>query len=101
MPGYKAIVSGENFEFVVDDEPQQLEFTREVYVDADNESAAQQAALAQVREALLAQSMLDESSDQIISIDEISQTDILADKIGASEFVWFFPEHEMEEEDSV
>ncbi|VAW96548.1 hypothetical protein MNBD_GAMMA21-1046 [hydrothermal vent metagenome] len=99
MPGYKAIVSGENFEFVVDDEPQQLEFTREVYVDADDESAAQQAALAEVRAALLAQAMLDESSDQIISIDEISQTDVLAAKAGASEFVWFFPEHELDDED--
>ena len=37
MPGYKAIVVGENFEFMVDDEPQYLEFSSTVYVDAQDE----------------------------------------------------------------
>ena len=37
MPGYKATVVGENFEFMVDDEPQYLEFSRTVYVDAQDE----------------------------------------------------------------
>ena len=99
MPGYKATVVGENFEFVVDDEPQQLEFMREVYVDAHDEPAAEQVALAQVREELLKQAMLDEASDQLITVDEISQTDILADKSFVSDFVWFFPEDELDDED--
>ena len=99
MPGYKAIVVGENFEFVVDDEPQQLEFTREIYVDADDEPTAQQAALAQVREDLLKQAMLDETSNQVIVIDEIKQTDILADNAMAGDFVWFFTEDDIDDED--
>ncbi|MEJ2452526.1 MAG: hypothetical protein P8047_18035, partial [Gammaproteobacteria bacterium] len=80
MPAYMATVIGENFEFFVDDEPQYLDFSRTVYVDADDESAAQQAALALVRQELLAQSMLDVSSEPMITIEEICQADVLAEK---------------------
>jgi hypothetical protein len=99
MPGYKATVVGENFEFVVDDEPQFLEFTRTIYVDADDEDTAQQAALAQVREELLAQAVLDEDSDQMISVDEIWQADVLAGNEMHGELIWYFPEDESLEED--
>ena len=92
MPGFMATVVGENFEFVVDDEPQSLDFTRTVYVDADDESAAGEAALARVREELVAQAMLDEASDQFISIEEIRQADVLADKDLHGDFIWFFPD---------
>jgi len=99
MPGYKATVVGENFEFVVDDEPQWLEFSRTVYVDADDESAAQQAALALVREELLAQAMLDDGSQQMISIDEICQADVLAEKDLHGEVIWYFPDDDLLDED--
>ncbi len=92
MPGYKATVTGENFEFVVDDETQYLDFTRTVYIDAADEAAAQEAALATVREELLAQSLLNESSNQVINIDEINQTDILAKSDQHNDFVWYFPD---------
>lgn len=95
MPGYMATVVGENFEFVVDDESQRLDFSRTVYVDAADESAAQQAALAQVRAELLAQALLDDEAGQLISIEEIRQQDVLADRHQSGEFVWYFPDDEL------
>lgn len=99
MPGYKATVVGENFEFVVDDEPQFLEFSRTLYVDAEDESAAQQVALTLVREELVAQAMLDNDSEQMISIDEICQADMLAEKELLGEFIWYFPDDVVDDED--
>jgi len=92
MPGFMATVIGENFEFFVDDEPQYLDFSRTVFVDAEDESAAQHAALALVRQELLAQSMLDEASEPMITIEEICQADILAEKDLHGDFIWYFPE---------
>lgn len=97
MPGFMATVVGENFEFVVDDEPHFLEFTRTLYVDADDESAACAAILERVREDLQAQAMLDEATEQLISIEEIYQTDVLADKDLQGDFIWFFPDDDEEE----
>jgi hypothetical protein len=99
MPGFMATVVGENFKFMVDDEPQYLEFVRTVYVDADDESTAEQVALAQVREELLAQAMLDEAAEQLISIEEICQTDVLADKDLEGDFIWFFPDDLLDDDD--
>jgi hypothetical protein len=95
MPGYLATVVGENFEFVVDDEPQLLEFSRTVFVDADDAAAAEQAALALVREELLAQAMLDDEAEQLITIDEISQVDVLAEKDMQGDFIWYFPDEDL------
>ncbi|MBI1424913.1 MAG: hypothetical protein GC149_15810 [Gammaproteobacteria bacterium] len=97
MPGYKATVIGENFEFVIDDEPQFLDFSRTVYIDAEDEDAAQVAALAVVREELLAQAMLDDEADQSITIEEISQADVLADKAIEGDFIWYFPDDDEDE----
>jgi hypothetical protein len=94
MPGYIATVIGENFEFIVDEEPQYLEFSRRVYVDAADETAAEQAAMALVREELLAQALLDDDADQLLSIQEICQHDVLADKHEFEDFVWYFPDED-------
>ena len=99
MPGFMATVVGENFEFVVDDETQFLEFSRTVYVDAEDASAAEQAALALVRKELLAQALLDDEADQVISIDAIHQYDVLADKHALGDFIWVFTEDELSDED--
>lgn len=99
MPAFKATVVGENFEFVVDEEPQLLEFSRTLYVDADDESAAQQSALARVREELLAQDLWDDAADQLLSIDELCQTDGLAERELMGDFVWYFPDDELDEDD--
>jgi len=90
MPGFKATVIGENFEFLVDDDQQYLDFSRTVYVDASDEAAAKESALAAVREELLAQSLLNEQSEQQIFLEEIKQVDVLAGKEEAEDFIWYF-----------
>ena len=95
MPGYKATVVGENIEFVIDDESQCLDFYRTVFVNADNESSAQESALALVREDLLSQSLIEEWDETPISIEEIKQVDVLAATAMDSDFVWTFPEEEI------
>lgn len=92
MPEYQAIVVGENFEFVIDDEPQYLDFTRTVYVDAQDEQGAEASALAIVREDLLSQSMMDEWDEPVIVVDEIKQVDVLSQRDDGEDFVWHFPE---------
>lgn len=92
MPGFKATVIGENFEFLVDDDQQYLDFSRTVYVDASDETAAKESALAVVRQALHDQSLLDEQSEQQIFLDEIKQVDVLAGKEDAEDFIWYFPD---------
>lgn len=99
MPAFVATVVGENFEFMVDDEPQFLDFTRTVYVDADDERAAEEAALSLVREELQSQAMLDEASEQLISIEEICQSDVLADRDLAGDFIWYFADDDMQDDD--
>jgi len=92
MPGYKAIITGENFEFIIDDEPQYLDFIRTIYVNATDESSAQESALNIVRAELLGQSLLDDDSDQVISLDLIHQVDTQPEQRGVSDFIWSFPE---------
>lgn len=98
MPGYMATVIGENFEFVVEDELQQLEFSRTLYVNADNESAAEAAALQQVREDLQALALLDDEADQLITVEDICQDDVPGDELLSGDFIWVFPEEEFYDE---
>ena len=99
MPGYKATVVGENFDFVVDDETQLLEFSRTLYVDAVDAAAAEALALAMVREELLAQALLDDDSNQLLSIEDIDQVEFSADLDQQGEFIWYFPDDEEFDED--
>lgn len=100
MPGFKATVIGENFDFMVDDEPQLLEFSRTLYVDAPDETAAQAMALAMVREALISQALLNDESNQLITVDNICHAVEPEDKEIKGEFIWYFPdEDEFDEED--
>lgn len=94
MPGYKATVVGENVEFIIDDESQQLGFSRTVFINADNEVSAQESALAMVREELLSQSFIEEWDEAPIAVDEIKQVDVLAATGLDGDFVWTFPEDE-------
>jgi len=100
MPAYKATVIGENFEFVVDEEPQLLDFSRTLYVDADDESSAQQAALAQVRQELLAQALLDDAADPLLTIDELCLDDGPGKHELLGDFIWYFADDEELEEDA-
>lgn len=92
MQGYKATIIGENFKFIIDEETQYLDFIRTVYVDAADDIAAQESALAIVRNDLHAQSLLDETSEQTISLDIIQQVDTLDNKKGQDDFIWSFPD---------
>ena len=92
MPGYKATVVGENIEFVIDDESQCLDFYRTVFVNAENESSAQQSALQLVREELLSQSFIEEWDEAPMSVEEIKQVDVLAATGLDNDFVWTFPD---------
>jgi hypothetical protein len=89
-----ATVVGENIEFLVDEESQYLEFHRTLYVDADDEGAAQQAALERVAAELRAQALLDEQSEPSLGVEEIKQVDVLGDD---EAFVWYFQEDELDE----
>ncbi|MEJ2390524.1 MAG: hypothetical protein P8019_03850 [Gammaproteobacteria bacterium] len=99
MPAFKATVVGENFQFVVDDEAQLLDFTRTLYVDAEDEATAHQAALARVREELIAQALLDDDGGQLLTIDELCQAESQADEALIGEFIWYFPEDDDPGED--
>lgn len=92
MPGYKATVVGENIEFVIDNESQCLDFYRTVFINAENESTAQESALAMVREELLSQSLIEEWDEAPMSIEEIKQVDVLAATGLDTDFVWTFPD---------
>jgi len=94
MPGYKATVVGENVEFSFDDESQYLDFSKTVFVNADDELSAQETALAMVREELLSQSFIEEWDEAPMTIDEIKQVDVLAASGLDGDFVWHFPEDE-------
>lgn len=98
MPGYKATVVGENVEFIVDDEAQYLDFSSTVLINADNESSAQESALALVREELLSQSLIEEWDEAPLSIQEIKQVDVLASTGLHGDFIWTFPDDEQDED---
>ena len=90
MPGYKAIITGENFEFLIDDEPHHLDFIRTVFVEAENETSAQEVALNVVRADLMSQSLLDDDSEQVISLDILHQVDDSVSPV-TDDFIWSFP----------
>ena len=92
MPGYKAVITGENFEFIIDEVPQNLDFIRTVYVDANDENTAKESALKIVRADLLAQSLLDEESEQVISLELLQPIDSTQQAQGVNDFIWSFPE---------
>ena len=98
MPGYKATVIGENVEFVVDDKSQHLDFSSAVFVNAENESSAQESALALVREELLSQSFIEEWDEAPLVVDEIKQVDVLAATGFDGDFVWTFPDDDLDDE---
>jgi hypothetical protein len=98
MPGYKATVVGENVEFIVDDEAQYLDFSSIVLINADSETSAQESALALVREELLSQSLIEEWDEAPLSIEEIKQVDVLASTGLHGDFIWTFPDDELDED---
>lgn len=99
MPGYKATVIGENFEFEFDNEKQYLEFESTVYFEAEDDSKAEAVALHMVREELLSQAILDDNSDQLLLVNDIQQVDVLANMGFEGDFTWCFPDDDFADND--
>jgi len=97
MQGYRATVTGEEIEFMIDDELHYLDFSRTVFVSAKDTETAQTTALDVVREELLSQSFINEWDDKPMVIEEIYQVDVLAGR-ETGDFIWYFPENVLFEE---
>ena len=93
MPEYKATIFGENFEFIIDESPQHLDFLRTIYIDAENENAAKSSAITKVREELIAQSLWNEESEQMINLNSVQQVDPTINTNSNGDFIWAFPDY--------
>ena len=93
MPIFRAIIEGQNFLFMLDDEPHQLDFHRTICLEAECIDMASRMAVSCVVEELSAQKMLPEGSFDKgnISLAHIEQVDVLETKPGEEEFLWHFP----------
>lgn len=98
MPSYKAVVEGQNFVFEVDNEPQNINFYKTMYINALNESEAEDVAINQVTQHVLDDSgiVFDPASGfESILIDEIEQIEVIDENIHVdSDLVWFFSEED-------
>lgn len=99
MPGYKAIIMGEDFVFEVEDQLQSLDFYRTLYLDANDEQTASALALQRVHQELAAQSLLDDASaaddrirvEQILLLDEATAADQEGD------YLWCLAEDDLDD----
>jgi len=102
MPSYKTVVEGQNFVFEVDNEPQNINFYKTLYVSAMNETEAEDRALDKIKR------VLDDSGVEFnpatgyetLLVDDIEQIDILDENIHVdSDIVWFFSDEEFTSEE--
>lgn len=99
MPVYKAIVEGQNFVFVFDDEPQHLAFHRTIYLEASNEEKASEQALLKVKHELETKELalnngLGNPQLELEDIEELADNMQQAPESG--DFVWFVSDEEEE-----
>ena len=102
MPVYKAVVEGQDFVFIFDEEPQQLAFHRTVFLEADDEDSATQMALTKVRRELETKEMALNNGlgNQELELEDIEELPNGCDKPPADEdFVWFVTDAEDDEDD--
>ena len=90
MPGYLARVQGENFQFVFDDESQNMGFTRTVYVDASDETAAEMSALDVIQQQLRKHALWNEYGEQLVTVDELELYDERSHLSIDNDFFWYF-----------
>jgi hypothetical protein len=97
MPSYKTVVEGQNFVFDVDNEPQNINFYKTLYVNALNEAEAEDLALDKIKH------VLDDSGIEFnlstgyetLLIDDIEQINVLDDNVHVDrDIVWFFSDEE-------
>ena len=107
MPIYKATVEGQNFSFLVDDEPQLAGFHKTLYLEADNDNLAADQAIDRVRNELITKKLLtgdpsEQPSLDVDDIEEVSAADYSPETV--EEYVWYLVdsiEDEIEEEEVV
>jgi len=97
MPSYKTVVEGQNFVFDVDDEQQNINFYKTLYVSAMNETEAEEFALDKIKH------ILDDSGvefnpstgHETLLIDDIEKIEVLDKNVHVdSDIVWFFSDEE-------
>lgn len=100
MPVYKAIVEGQDFVFIFDEEPQQLAFHRTIFLEADDDHSAAQMALAKVRHELDTKEMALSNGlgSQALELEDLEELVGKTDMPPADEdFVWFVVDDEADE----
>jgi len=90
MPGYLARVKGENFKFEFDDDLQSLNFTRTVYVDAEDEAKAELSALDAVQQQLRSHALWNEQGEQRVTVDELELYSESSTLSVDQDFFWYF-----------
>ncbi len=99
MPAYKAVVMGQDFQFLIDEDEQLVDFFRTLYLEAADHVIAAQQALAQVTGELRAAAMLDENDKMLqqIHIDTLQQVEHIEGWEDDGDFVWYLQESELED----
>lgn len=94
MPKFRAVVEGQNFLFVLDDEPQHLDFHRSICLDAECIDSASEQAICCVREELHShENVMFQSGDSLnVSLGYIEQVDVLDTTCTEQGFIWYFPD---------
>jgi hypothetical protein len=99
MPAYKAIVMGQDFPFLIDEDEQLVDFFRTMYLEAATDEHAATQALARVSDELRAAAMLDEQETLLhkLHIDTLRQVERLEGWEDDGDFVWYLQDEEAEE----
>ncbi len=92
MPGYLAKVLGENFQFEFDDDIQSMNFSRTIYVDAENETGAETGALDIVQQQLRSHALWNEHGTQQVLVEQLEPFDESATLVIDHDFFWYFAE---------
>ena len=94
VPKYRAIIEGQNFLFVHEDQSQHLDFHRTLCLEAECINSAREKALEQVMIELSAQEipMSEDNLSHRVSLCHIEQIDIVDRHCDEQDFIWYFPE---------
>ena len=94
VPIFRAVVEGQNFLFLLDNEPQHLDFHRSICLEAECLDSASEQAIRYVREELHSHDNVKlESDDSLnVSLAYIEQVDVHDDTCTEQGFIWYFPE---------
>lgn len=94
MPNFRAIIEGQNFLFMLDDEVQYLDFHRTVCLEAECIKSAGELALESVIEELTLQDLLIDMNrnKSSINLGHIECVDVQETICLEQDFIWYFPD---------